>query len=341
MTAAAGQQAQTDVLAAAAREALAFWDWRGAKLRLIKHRENAVFEASLQDQKRALRLHRQGYHSDAALRSELQWMRALAEEGLRVPEVVPDKSGNLFISRQFAGMEGPVQADLFKWMDGEPLGSVEEGVQIGGGSMAQTWFTIGELAARVHNQAATWTPPEGFVRHAWDEHGIAGNRPLWGRFWELAALSAEERALMERTRDLLLRELSLLDKTSFNYSMIHADFAPENLMVESETVSLIDFDDAGFGWHLFELVTSVHFIMGEGYFQAARQALIEGYRSRRALADEQLELWPLFALARATTYLGWVHSRPNTETARELTPMLVETACETAEAYFSSGSSQR
>ena len=312
--------------------ALAHWGWRGAALRLIKHRENAVFEASRRGQRRALRLHRQGYHSDAALKSELQWIQALAEGGLRVPEVVPDNRGNLFISRQFDGIEGRVQVDAFRWMDGEPLGSVEAGVAGKGDCVAQTWFTIGALAARVHNHAAAWTPPDGFVRHAWDEHGIAGRRPLWGRFWELPALSSEERALMGRARDLLRRELPRLDKTPANYSMIHADFAPENLMVDGDTVSLIDFDDAGFGWHLFELVTSVHFIMGETYFGAAQEALIDGYRSHRALSDEQLELWPMFVLARATTYLGWVHTRPHTETARELTPMLIESACEIAEA---------
>ena len=293
----------------------------------------------MKDERRALRLHRQGYHSDAALRSELQWMQALAEAGLRVPEAIPDNRGNLFISQEYAGIEGPVQVDVFKWMDGAPLGSVEAGVEAGGSDLAQTWFTIGELAGRVHNQAAAWTLPEGFVRHAWDEHGIAGNQPLWGRFWELAALSGEERTLMERTRDTLRRELSLVDKAPVGYSMIHADFAPENLMVDGETVSLIDFDDAGFGWHLFELVTSVFFIMGEDYFPAAQKALIEGYRSRRALTDEQLELWPLFVLARATTYLGWVHTRPDTETARELTPMLIESACDIAEGYFSGGGS--
>lgn len=336
-----GGAAQVDILTAAAHEALSSWDWGDATLRLIKHRENAVFEASLRDERRALRLHRQGYHSDAALRSELQWMQVLADGGLRVPEAIPDNSGNLFISRQFAGIQGPVQVDVFKWMDGEPLGSVEAGVREETSDMARTWFRIGELAARLHNQAAAWTPPDGFVRHAWDEHGIAGDQPLWGRFWELAALSREERALMGRTRDMLRRELSLLDKSPLNYSMIHADFAPENLMVEGGAVSLIDFDDAGFGWHLFELATSVHFIMGEEYFPVAQEALIEGYCSRRPLTAEQLKLWPLFVLARATTYLGWVHTRPDTETARELTPMLIESACEIAEAWFGGGPSHK
>ena len=116
--------------------------------------------------------------------------------------------------------------------------------------------------------------------------------------------------------------------------MIHADFAPENILVEGAKIHLIDFDDAGFGWHLFELATSLYFIRSEPYFHQAREALVTGYRVHRQLSDEQLELLPLHLLARAFTYVSWVHTRHETETARELTPMILATACELTEDYL-------
>ena len=64
--------------------------------------------------------------------------------------------------------------------------------------------------------------------------------------------------------------------------------------------------------------------------------MIEGYRSHRPLSDAQLELLPLFLTARGFTYLGWVHTRQETETARELTPMLLEAACRQAESLVES-----
>lgn len=321
-------------MAAAAAQALDAWGWRQAELRLIKHRENAVFEAALAGRRRALRLHRQGYHDDSELRSELQWMRALEAAGIEVPKVVPTASGELFISRRLPGLSGPLQADLFEWIDGEPLGAVETGVRDAGRDVAQTYFTIGALAGRLHNQSSGWTPPPGFRRHAWNLEGLVGEQPFWGRFWELPALSNDERQLMERTRERLRRELSALDRSRDGYSLIHADFVAENILVNGDKVRLIDFDDAGFGWHLFELATSTHFLMGEDYFGAAQEALIRGYRSERPLADAQLARLPLFSLARATTYLGWAHTRPETETAQEMTPMLVSSACELAETYL-------
>jgi Ser/Thr protein kinase RdoA (MazF antagonist) len=74
--------------------------------------------------------------------------------------------------------------------------------------------------------------------------------------------------------------------------------------------------------------------MDEPYFDAASKAVIDGYRSRRALSDKQLERLPLFFLARGLTYAGWVHTRPETQTARELTGMLVDMCCRLARDYL-------
>jgi Ser/Thr protein kinase RdoA (MazF antagonist) len=102
-------------------------------------------------------------------------------------------------------------------------------------------------------------------------------------------------------------------------------------------VRVIDFDDAGFGWHLFELATSLYFIIGDSLYPTARDALIRGYRSERPLPDRALESLPLFLAARGTTYLGWVHTRQGSGTARELTPSLIERACAVAEEYLATG----
>ncbi len=104
---------------------------------------------------------------------------------------------------------------------------------------------------------------------------------------------------------------------------------------DGDRVHLINFNDAGFRWHLFEIATSLYFILGEPFFEQARDALIRGYRRQRQLPDEQLVLLPLFFLARGLTYVSWVHTRRETETAKELTPMLLTAACELAEGYLS------
>lgn len=325
---------QSHRLEAAGLDALSHWDLRGATLELIKHRENAVFRVEKDGWRAALRLHRHGYHSDAELRSELQWMQALTEAGITVPTVIPTGDGALFLNYTGEGLPGEMQIDLFEWVEGEPLGSVEEGVA-DEASVADTYRAIGELAAAVHNHAVSWRLPEGFVRHAWDAAGLAGQQPFWGQFWHLESASKSEKALLRRGRDRVYEDLGNLAKSPGTYSMIHADFVPENVMVSGDQVRLIDFDDAGFGWHLFEIATSLYFVQDEPYFDQARDALIEGYKKHRHLSDEELAMLPLFFLARSFTYVGWVHTRSETETARELAPMLLSSACGLAEEYLS------
>jgi Ser/Thr protein kinase RdoA (MazF antagonist) len=328
---------QSERVARLGRRALAEWGIEPAALDLLKYRENAVFRAVTRDgQRYALRIHRAGYHTDAELRSELEWMRALARDGFDVPTLVPTRSGALFAVATDPEVPEPRQVDLFEWIEGEQLGSVEGGAGGDVATLERTFHTVGALAARLHNQATRWEPPAGFTRHAWDTEGLVGEQPFWGRFWELAALSDAERDLLVRARDRVRRELGALERSPRNYGLIHADFAPENLLVDGDRVRLLDFDDAGYGWHLFEIATSLYFHIGQPYFDAIERATLAGYRSGRALPDSDVARLPLFYAARGFTYLGWVHTRQETETARELTPTLVELCCGVATRYLDS-----
>ena len=324
---------QAGRMAQLATSVLQEWGITDATLRLIKYRENAVFEVQHGGNRHALRMHRAGYHSDAELLSELQWMGALSTAGIFVPTVVPTIAGELFISRAGDGLPDNVQIDLFEWIEGRQLGSVEEGLHDDAG-VVSTFSTIGEIAAQVHNQASSWELPAGFARHAWDADGLAGDHPFWGRFWEIGIATTAEAATLVMARDTVHRELRRLSKSRDRFSMIHADFAPENLLIDGDNVRLIDFDDAGFGWHLFEIATSLYFFREETIYDAAKDALIRGYRRHRELTDEHLENLPLLMLARGLTYVGWVHTRSETKTAKEMGPALLEMALGAIDEYF-------
>jgi Ser/Thr protein kinase RdoA (MazF antagonist) len=332
--AAAESSAFLDEMQALALIALRDWDLAVASIAPIKVRENAVFRIDLVDGGRAvLRVHRSGYHSDAELDSEFVWMRALEAAGISVPRVIRSRRGRDF-EVIAASAVGARQIDVFEWIEGRQLGSVEIGVNGDGAAVAEQYYAIGAIAARMHNQTAGWQYPTGFRRHAWDAAGLVGEQPFWGRFWELAALTPGQKNLLVRARARIAGELASYGMAPDRYGLIHADLVPENLLIDGHRIQVIDFDDAGFGWHLFELATSMYFISGDGIYPTAREALIRGYRSERELPDEALEWLPLFLAARGTTYLGWVHTRQGSETARDLTPFLVERACAVAEEYF-------
>ncbi len=187
--------------------ALHEWDLAVADLAPIKVRENAVFRIDLADGGRAvLRVHRGGYHSDAELDSEFVWMRALASG--RHPGSARDSLPARPGFRGHRDVEQQArQIDVFEWIEGRQLGSVESGIGGDGAAIAEQYQTIGAIAARMHNHTADWRPPAGFRRHAWDAAGLVGEQPLWGRFWELAALTPAEMKLLTRVRATIAADL--------------------------------------------------------------------------------------------------------------------------------------
>ena len=184
------------------------------------------------------------------------------------------------------------------------------------------------------NQTEAWTPPAGFTRHAWDREGLVGPEPLWGRFWEAALLGTEERRLIERARTSVREALTAYGRSPRRYGLIHADFNLDNMLLDGERVIPLDFDDCGFGWHLFDLATVWTIYHGSDLAEAIRAGVVEGYRSERDLPDEELAHLPLFELARAFSYLGWVHTRSETASAQSLVAEVAQLVCTLGEAYL-------
>jgi Ser/Thr protein kinase RdoA (MazF antagonist) len=254
-----------------------------------------------------LRVHRRGNNSDAAVQSELVWMGALREAGIAAPAVVPTSNGNLFV--HVGEASDSRQCDLLEWLPGNlfnDLGRVEKGMRI---EFCDRFKRLGALAARVHNQSENWQKPAGFERRSWDEGGLLGESPVMGRFWEHTAITPSQNREIMKARLVLGEFLKKFGKTPENYGLIHADFLPENILVHDGELSLIDFDDCGFGWFLFEMATSLFPQINQPFFDDLVAAYTEGYRSEREMSDADLEAFPAFLMIRGFTYLGWLHTR--------------------------------
>ena len=322
-------------LRALATVALACWGVDDCEPEMLKVRENAVFRVATADgQGAVLRVHRHGYHSDAALRSELAWLEALNAAGIAVPAVIPSAAGAPFEIVQAAGVPEPRQVDMLTWMPGIPIGTIEEGLNPRIADVHAVFEAVGQLAGRLHNQTEAWPQPPGFVRHAWDREGLVGLEPLWGRFWEAQVLGAEERRLIDRARTQVYEDLTAYGRPSRRYGLIHADLNLDNMLFDGERVVVLDFDDCGFGWHLFDLSTVWTLFHGSDLAEAMRAGVIEGYRRERDLPDEELAHMPLFELGRAFSYLGWIHTRSETASAQALAGEIAQLVCTLAEAYL-------
>jgi Ser/Thr protein kinase RdoA (MazF antagonist) len=318
---------RSDHLQAVALSALAQYEGEFGDVQLIKHRENAVFAVTDKSGGRfALRIHRPGYHSLNSLRSELSWIRALSREGVPVPEVVLDRQGQpLVVATDDRRAPQLRHVSLLRWIDGPSLGAFEGGNAADRHFRVNLYWQLGVLMAQLHDHGSRWEIPRHFERHRWFADALVGDRPLWGTFWDVPFLSPTQRTLLNDARLAGLEALSGYPIAPNNSGLIHADLIP------------IDFDDAGFGWHMFDMATSLYFLTDDPEFSDLRDATIAGYRSARPLSDRDVAMLPLFLMLRGTTYLGWASSRSETETAREQTEALVMRCCAVSQDYLSRG----
>ncbi len=303
-------------------KALALWGMTGAGCNLFAARENHVFRVEWQGTAYALRLHRVGYRSDAELLSELTWMNALSEAGLSVPAAIPAADG------RFLRVIDGAQVDVLTWLDGVPMGKTGQALEIG--NRVAFFERLGRETARLHEASDAWELPPVFTRVHWDREGLLGDTPLWGRFWEHPSLSVEDKALFAKARSCAAQDLQTLED-GLDYGLIHADLVRENILIRGEDLQLIDFDDAGFGFRLFDLATTLLKNRAEPDFAALRRALLTGYRAVRPLDNAALDL---FMLLRSLTYVGWIISRMDEPGSAARSQRFIKTARETSLTYL-------
>ncbi len=281
-----------------------------SELALLKHRENTVFQVThpTSGERGVLRVHRTGYQTAASIVSEFQWMQALGDAGVRTPAVIPARDGALVVTAQIDELPEPRLVDMLEWIQGQP--PAED-------NLVDSFRTLGELHTRCHAHVRQWTLPDGFCRQAWDEAALLdGQHPIIAPAWENWALNAEQRALVLECREALRERLRQWGKEPDRYGLIHADLMPENLIVADDGMHLIDFDDCGFGWYLYDPASALLFYYGQDFYPDLLDAWAAGYRSVRRLTDEEINELPTFLLLRCFYGLGWLHTRRNSDAAQ-------------------------
>lgn len=322
-----------DIVRAVADRALPEWHVHVSKLELVSRSENVVFRVDATDgQTYALRVHRPGYHTLAELESEPLWTAALNEAGIGAPIAKRTRAGGHYAAVEVPGTREIRHVGLVPWFEGVPLDQMIDHATSDADREAHV-ERLGHLMARVHDQAVSWQPPRDFQRHSLDADGFMGETPFWGRFWEIAALGAKQRAMLVEARDWIHAQLTGYGKDRGTYSMIHADLRSTNVLLEGDHVHVIDFDDAGFGWHQYDMAVVLFDFVTRPNYGPMRDALIAGYRSQRAISEEDLALLPLFLVVRMLASLGWLNDRPEVDLYKFL-PALTEMACNHAEALL-------
>jgi Ser/Thr protein kinase RdoA (MazF antagonist) len=312
------------------------WDRIVSTPELFMHRENSVFKVQTKYGPAALRVHRHGYHSKAAIQSEMQWMAYLASHGVLAPAPIPNKQRHLLSEVSYHNKTYIV--DLLTWLDGEQLGNSTDPLVFTKQQLQQIFFNLGKTIARMHDLTDAWKTPDGFTRHAWDRDGFIGEQAFWGNFWEACDISASDRQLLVQAREKAGAELDALSKAGADYGLIHADFVRQNILVVGTDVSVIDFDDSGFGFRMYDFATALVKNREEPHYETIKASLFEGYRSSRVLSQLDANSLDLFLALRDFAYLGWMEARRAEPGVEERMPGIRAASIAAAQKFIASPS---
>jgi len=290
-----------------------------AAVSLMNVSENATFAVSdpggrggrLGPREWVIRVHRVGYSSAEEIRAELAWINAL--RGERVVETATPVAG--LDGEYVQVLESPSGRALRLAVAFERLPGREPDT----GADAPRWFErLGEVTARLHRHARSWRLPAGFRRKRWDLESMVGEHGHWGSWRAGLGLEAPGVLVIEQALAVIGRRLERFGMGADRFGLVHADLRLANLLVEGETLRVIDFDDCGFGWFMYDFAAAVSFVEHELIVGELLRRWVVGYRKVAALSGDELAEIPGFVVLRRILLTAWLASHSEVPFARQM-----------------------
>ncbi|MEE9453871.1 MAG: phosphotransferase [Paracoccaceae bacterium] len=301
-----------------AQTSLALWDIpQNASVTLINVSENVTFLVKSAGFKAVLRIHRKGYNSERAIECELAWSAALP---IKTPIAYMGHNGKAV---QAAGGRFMV---LFHFINGTHPDENQD--------LIPAFEELGQIAAQMHIHAINWPRPKPFARLTWDVDGMFGPAARWGDWRAAPNVSPAIRQTLEQVEKLVTKRLTAFEKSPQRYGLIHADMRLANLLIHKGETRLIDFDDCGFGWFLYDFAAAISFIEDHPQIPGLRAAWLKGYRKFRQISDiEEAEI-DSFIMLRRLALLAWIGSHMEAPEPQALAPDFARVTAILGEKYL-------
>ena len=297
-----------------------------ARLTLLNVSENATFRLDDASGASIIRVHREGYHSKAAIESELAWIAALRSSGVvRTPPFYETTAGErVALGTIVDGSSRHVVR--FGWVDGvEPTED----------RLLEDFEQLGSIAARLHGQARSWAAPTGFTRFTWDAETGLGASGHWGSWRDGMGMEPDILEVLDRAADRVRERLASYGMGPDRFGLIHADMRLANLLVNGPDVTVIDFDDCGFSWYMYDLGSAVSFFEHESHVPDLCEAWVRGYRTVAPLDPEDEAEIPTFVMYRRLVLIAWIGSHSTTDLAQSMGVQYTADTVPMAQAYLS------
>jgi Ser/Thr protein kinase RdoA (MazF antagonist) len=163
---------------------------------------------------------------------------------------------------------------------------------------------------------------------------MLGDRPRWGPWTDGMGIDAAAREVLGAAAARVCDRLREFGAGPERFGLIHADMRLGNLLVDGQDFYVIDFDDCGFGWHLYDLGTAVSFLEHDPRVPEWCDSWVRGYRTVRTLPRSDADEIPTFVMLRRLMLVAWIGSHSSTDLAQEMGQQYTDVSCELAENYL-------
>ena len=300
-----------------------------SELSLLTVSENATFKANDARTGRtlAIRLHRIGYHTPLEIESELSWISALRAQGVvDTPAPIIGLDGKAV--RRLGASDGTSDrlAVAFEFVAGSEPDATNDLTE---------WFCqLGRITARMHRHAKQWRPPPSFQRKTWDFNLMFGPHPIWGRWQDGPGLDDQGRSVLTRAVETIRQRLRRFGNGRDRFGLIHADLRLANLLVDRNVLRVIDFDDCGFSWFVYDFASAVSFFEKDPIVPTLAAAWVEGYRSVASLdAEEETEI-SVFVMLRRILLVAWIATHQHSPMGGDFGIRYTRDSVDMAEAFL-------
>lgn len=190
---------------------------------------------------------------------------------------------------------------------------------------------IGAITAKLHLHAMSWNADNSLPRFHWDIEDMFGDTSRWGDWSKNPVLTESQKEIFSQTVAIGCKRLEKYGKKPDRYGLIHSDLNINNILVDGDQVKILDFDDCGYGWFLFDLSTAV--LEYDTNLSEMTRAWLDGYETVRPLSPEDLEEVDTFIVLRKIVRMGWIASHWDNDTVKRVTDRYYTETEKLARAY--------
>jgi Ser/Thr protein kinase RdoA (MazF antagonist) len=230
--------------------------------------------------KYVLRINAPNFNARAEIASELEWLNAIVRDTkLTVPVPVRTVSGSWVETVDHPALGIFRHCVLFEYLPA---------VAVGDTITPNKMEFLGAMIGLIHKHGTIFQLPHGFIRKHWDLEGLRGEMLDVPITQSLAALSAEERDVLNKAEKIVAEAMAELGTSPQVYGLIHGDLHLKSLLFSPDgRPVVIDFDTCGYGYYIYDLAVAIWNLFNRADYTSLRDALLTGYRKVRFLSEKE------------------------------------------------------